>query len=187
MFKIVFNKLFISQWTGYSFLLGIITGVLAYFLNIPYLYPLAFVLITNAFDLTGYGNIQQVISEYDTTIYRVTIPYYRIIQKLFNFTLAGLIWSITDNWIIAVACLCANFGGFQDLLYYIFGRYNLNQNYTWLKWTPYGYIIWKLYGRGLDKYITIKIWKYKFNFYTEFILQGIISFGMVITVLYFLL
>lgn len=161
MINTVLHRLFVSQWTGYSFLLGIITGVLAYFLNIPYLYPLAFILLTNAFDLIGYGNIQQVISNYDTNIYRATIPYYRIIQKLFNWLLAVTIWSITGNWIIAIACLCANFGGFQDLLYYIFGRYNLNQNYTWLRWTPLGILI-----GDLNK--------------TEFIIQGIISFTLII-------
>jgi len=183
----VVKQLFITQWTGYSFLLGIITGCIAYFLNIPYLYPLAFVLLTNAFDLVGYGNIQQIVSEYDPLLYGATVFYYRIIQKMFNWLLVVTVWSITGNWIIALGCLCANFGGFQDVLYYVFGRYNLNQNYTWLRWTPYGYIIWKLYGRGLDKYITIKIRKYQFNFYTEFILQGIISFGLIITALYFLL
>lgn len=187
MISIVLHRLFVSQWTGYSFLLGLIIGCLAYFLNIPYLYPLAFVLLTNAFDLVGYGNIQQIVSEYDPLLYGSTVPYYRVIQKLYNFTLACLIWSVSGSYIIAVLCLGANFGGAQDLLYYFFGRYNFNQSYNWLKWTPYGYIIWKLYGRGLDKYITIKIWKYQFNFYTEFIIQGIVSFGMVITVLYFLL
>lgn len=30
MIKIVVKQLFITQWTGYSFLLGIITGVLAW-------------------------------------------------------------------------------------------------------------------------------------------------------------
>lgn len=164
MINIVLHRLFISQWTGYSFILGIITGCIAYFLNIPLLFPLAFVLLTNAFDLIGYGNIQQIVSEYDPLLYGTTVPYYRIIQKLYNFTLAGLIWSITGNWIIALGCLCANFGGFQDLLYYIFGRYNLNQNYTWLKWTPLGMLI-----GDLNKW--------------EFITQGIVSFGMVITAL----
>ncbi len=164
MISIVLNRLFIQQWTGYSFILGIITGCIAYFLNIPLLFPLAFVLLTNAFDLIGYGNIQQIVSEYDPLLYGTTVPYYRIIQKLYNFTLAGLIWSITGNWIIALGCLCANFGGFQDLLYYIFGRYNLNQNYTWLKWTPLGMLI-----GDLNKW--------------EFITQGIVSFGMVITAL----
>lgn len=164
MINIVLHRLFISQWTGYSFILGIITGCIAYFLNIPLLFPLAFVLLTNAFDLIGYGNIQQIVSEYDPLLYGTTVPYYRIIQKLYNFTLAGLIWSITGNWIIALGCLCANFGGFQDLLYYIFGRYNLNQNYTWLKWTPLGMLI-----GDLNKW--------------EFVIQGLVSFGMVITAL----
>lgn len=164
MINIVLHRLFISQWTGYSFILGIITGCIAYFLNIPLLFPLAFVLLTNAFDLIGYGNIQQIISEYDPLLYGSTVFYYRIIQKLFNWLLVGLIWSITGNWIIALGCLFANFGGFQDVLYYLFGRYNFNQNYTWLKWTPLGMLI-----GDLNKW--------------EFVIQGLVSFGMVITAL----
>ena len=187
MINIVLHRLFVSQWAGYSFILGHITVFVANFFNVPLLYPIGFVLMTNGFDLIGYGNIQQIVSEYDPLLYGSTVFYYRIIQKLYNFTLAGLIWSVSGSYIIAVLCLGANFGGAQDLLYYFFGRYNFNQAYTWLKWTPYGYIIWKLYGRGLDKYITIKIRKYQFNFYTEFILQGIISFGLIITALYFLI
>ncbi|NLH60104.1 MAG: hypothetical protein GX452_01710 [Ignavibacteriales bacterium] len=155
------KRLFVSQWIGYSFLLGIIAGCIAYFLNLPYLYPLAFVLLTNMFDLIGYGNIQQIIFEYDVNIYSVTLPYYRIIQKMFNWLLVATVWSITGNWIIALGCLCANFGGFQDLLYYIFGRYNLNQNYTWLRWTPLGMLI-----GDLNKW--------------EFIAQGLISFTLII-------
>lgn len=193
MIKIVLHRLFKSQWAGYSFILGLVTIFAAHFFNIPLLYPVAFVLLTNAFDLIGYGSIMETVSNSTyflsavSGLYSVIIPYYRIIQKLFSWCLVVTIWSITGNWIIALGCLFANFGGAQDLLYYFFGRYNFNQSYTWLKWTPYGYIIWKLYGRGLDKYITIKIQKYQFNFYTEFILQGIISFGLIITALYFLI
>lgn len=170
MINTVLNRLFISQWTGYSFLLGLIVGCVAYFLNIPLLYPLAFVLLTNAFDLIGYGSIMETVSNSTyflsavSGLYSVIIPYYRIIQKLFNWLLVVTIWSITGNWVIALGCLCANFGGFQDLLYYIFGRYNLNQNYTWLRWTPLGWLI-----KDLNKW--------------EFIIQGIVSFGMVITAL----
>ena len=170
MIKMVFNQLFIKQCTGYSFILGIITGVLAYFLNIPYLYPLAFVLITNTFDLIGYGQIMEVVSNSTyylsavSGLYSVIIPYYRIIQKLFNWLLVVTIWSITGNWIIAIACLCANFGGFQDVLYYLFGRYNFNQNYTWLRWTPLGMLI-----GDLNKW--------------EFVIQGIVSFLLVSIIL----
>ena len=166
MFKIVFNKLFISQWTGYSFLLGIITGCVAYFLNIPYLYPLAFVLLTNMFDLLGYGQIMEVTNAYDHTVYHAVLPYYRIIQKLFIFQLANYVWILTGNWIIALGCLCANFGGFQDVLYYFFGRYNFNQNYTWLKWTPLGMLIgdlnkWEFIGQGIISFtlIIISVWR----------------------------
>ena len=122
MISIVLHRLFVSQWTGYSFILGLIVGCVAYFLNIPYLYPLAFVLLTNMFDLLGYGQIMEVTNAYDNTVYHAVLPYYRIIQKLFIFQLANYVWILTDNWIIAIACLCANFGGFQDLLYYILGR-----------------------------------------------------------------
>ena len=167
MISIVLHRLFVSQWTGYSFILGLIVGCVAYFLNIPLLYPLAFVLLTNAFDLIGYGSIMQTVSNSTyflsavSGLYSVIIPYYRIIQKLYNFTLVGMIWSITGSWIIALGCLCANFGGFQDLLYYILGRYNLNQNYTWLRWTPLGWLI-----GDLNKW--------------EFIAQGLISFTLII-------
>ena len=174
MINTVLHRLFITQWTGYSFLLGIITGCIAYFLNIPLLYPLAFVLLTNMFDLLGYGQIMQPIYDADKMlldkyaielrIYKEVLPYYRIIQKLFIFQLVNYVWILTGNWIIAIACLCANFGGFQDVLYYLFGRYNFNQNYTWLRWTPLGMLI-----GDLNKW--------------EFVIQGIVSFLLVSIIL----
>lgn len=155
--------------------MGLIVGCAAYFLDIPLLYPLAFVLMTNMFDLLGYGQIMQPIYDADkmsldkyaieSRIYKEVLPYYRIIQKLFIFQLANYVWILTDNWVIALACLCSNFGGFQDVLYYFFGRYNFNQDYTWLKWTPLGMLL-----GDLNK--------------TEFIIQGIVSFGLIIILIW---
>lgn len=179
MISIALHRLFVSQWTGYSFILGHITVFVANFFNVPLLYPIGFVLMTNAFDLIGYGQIMQPIYDYNKSIpmgktvlqyeavlYYFVIPYYRIIQKLYNWVLVVTIWSITGNWIIALGCLCSNFGGFQDLLYYIFGRYNLNQNYTWLRWTPLGMLIgdlnkWEFIGQGIISFtlIIISVWR----------------------------
>ena len=167
MINTVLHRLFVSQWTGYSFLLGIITGCVAYFVNIPYLYPLAFVLITNTYDLLGYGNIMDVVNAYDHTVYHAVLPYYRIMQKIFNYVLmTGIVWQVTGSWLITLGCGLANIGGFQDVLYYAFGRYNFNQNYTWLKWTPLGMLIgdlnkWEFVIQGLVSFtlITIGIWR----------------------------
>lgn len=157
------NKLFRETFIGYSLVSGLVAGILAYLLNVSMLYPVSFVLLTNFFDLLGFGMIQQKVYNRDIQLYVDTLPFYRIMQKMYSFTLALLFWSISGNWLIGVLCIMSNIGGIQDVLYYLFGRYDTNQNYTWLKWTPYG---WYHKDRGLDKY--------------EFYIQGILTFAIVI-------
>lgn len=163
MINIIFRKLFIETWIGYSLVSGLVSGILAYLLNVSMLYPVSFILLTNFFDLLGYGEMMQVMYNVDIDVYLSALPYYRIMQKMYNFTLAIGFWSISDSWLIGVLCIFANFGGMQDVLYHWFGRYDTNQNYTWLRWTPYG---WYHKDRGLTK--------------KEFYRQGLITFAFVI-------
>lgn len=166
MVKKIIIELFVRVWTGYSMVGGVAIGLLAYFLCFSLLYPIAFILLINFFDLVGYGKIMATNETHSIDLYYETLPYYRILQKSFSIILALSIYGLTDSWILSLLCYMSNFGGMQDVLYYLFGRYNFNQNYTWLKWSPYGFLIWKIYNRGLNKY--------------EFIAQGIISFTFII-------
>jgi len=166
MVKRIIQKLFKDTYIAYSLVSGLVAGILAYLLDVSMLYPVAFILLTNFFDLLGFGQMMQVMYNVDIDVYLSSLPYYRIIQKMYNFTLAILFWSISGSWLIGLLCVASNWGGMQDILYYLFGRYDTNQSYTWLKWTPYGWYINRKENRGLNKY--------------EFYIQGILTFAIVI-------
>ena len=162
MIKTVLSQLFIKQWTGYSLLLGVLALIGACTIRLLWLYPLSFLLITNFFDMLGYGKRCDVIAKYSLELYQTILPYYRIAQKLTNALILLVIWFITENWLVALACFASNFGGMQDVLYYFFGRYNFNQSYTWLRWTPLGILIgdlnkWEFVVQGIVWILLITI------------------------------
>src|ERR1035437_5653463 len=106
--------------------------------------PLGFILLFNAFDLLGYRNM---LGSEDTTN-KFQVASYRIMQIMFQVLLMVLLWKFYALK-FAVAAVVMHMFGCSDLLYYIVGEYDIDQEWTWLKWTPIGAIA-NLWKRGLS-------------------------------------
>lgn len=51
-----------------------------------------------------------------------------------------IIIGIQFDWIAALAGWIMKLFGLQDILYYLFLKQGLPKNWTWMKWTPLGFL-----------------------------------------------
>ena len=96
-----------------------------------------FILLSNLFDILGYHF--SLVRRTKQLPEKIIIRSYRIIQFLFDLLLLVLI-GIQFDWISALAGWIIKLFGLQDILYYVFLNTSLPQNWTWMKWTPLGFI-----------------------------------------------
>lgn len=80
---------------------------------------------------------------------KVIIRSYRITQIMFDITLLIVIYVIFSP-IIALSSAILKLFGVQDLLYYFFLQMKLPEQWTWLRWTPFG-----LFKKKFSKHIVI--------------------------------
>lgn len=102
-----------------------------------YFVPFFFLLISNFFDVLGYYFVlTRKGAEYPDKEIRTS---YRIIQFLFDIItlfLLGVYFGITP----ALSGAVMKMTGAQDLLYYLFLKKDLPDKWTWMTFTPYGFI-----------------------------------------------
>lgn len=166
----VLKTLFVETFQGYNFLMVIPLFIIAYILNMPYLYIVGFLFYINFFDTLGYGEILNKLYYSDNALYHKALPFYRILQKLNTVLLTLFVYMLTNgDLLITILCFSVNYAGVQDLLYYLFRREVFCNEYTWMTWTPYS-----MFKKIFFKTSTLNK--------TEFILQAIISHIITITV-----
>lgn len=96
-----------------------------------------FILLSNLFDILGYHfSLIRCSNELPE---KIIVRSYRINQFLFDLLLLVLI-GIQFDWISALAGWIMKLFGLQDILYYVFLKTSLPQNWTWMKWTPLGFV-----------------------------------------------
>lgn len=104
---------------------------------IPFLSVVTFMLLINLYDILGY---------HFTLIRRTTqlppiifIRAYRIHQFLYEVLLILFI-GLLFNPKYSIACIILKWFGLQDILYYLFLQKEIPDKFTWMKWTPFGFI-----------------------------------------------
>lgn len=104
---------------------------------IPFLSVVTFMLLINLYDILGY---------HFTLIRRTTqlppiifIRAYRIHQFLYEVLLILFI-GLLFNPKFSIVCIILKWFGLQDILYYLFLQKEIPEKFTWMKWTPFGFI-----------------------------------------------
>uniref|UniRef100_A0A6M3XUN3 Uncharacterized protein n=1 Tax=viral metagenome TaxID=1070528 RepID=A0A6M3XUN3_9ZZZZ len=101
--------------------------------------PFTGILLINIFDMYGYDfvlrNHWKGIQP-DEEI----VTAYRIIQKSFEGLVILFLFVLFD-WQAALGCFLLIMFTVQDLIYYLFLQYPLPKRFTWIRWSPIGFII----------------------------------------------
>jgi Zn-dependent protease with chaperone function len=124
----------------------------------PIAAPLFFIFTSNLFDIYGYYFVLRRLwnksgaNDYAFG-YNVLLAY-RIIQNLFDYLFLVLIWTLF-GFKYAVASWVLKIFGLQDLLFYAFLDFKPPKVWTWLKWTPFGFIENLIRGKGLENWLVI--------------------------------
>lgn len=115
--------------------LCLVFGVLSFF----YIEAAAllFILLSNLFDILGYHF--SLIRRINQLPEKIIIHSYRINQFMYDVLLL-LIIGIQFDWISSLAGWIMKEFGLQDVFYYLFLKIPLPQNWTWMKWTPLGFV-----------------------------------------------
>ncbi|MBK7632797.1 MAG: hypothetical protein IPJ23_19385 [Ignavibacteriales bacterium] len=98
---------------------------------------LLFVLLSNLFDILGYHF--SLIRRTNQLPEKIIIHSYRINQFMYDALLLILI-GIQFDWIAALAGWVMKEFGLQDVFYYLFLKEKLPLKWTWMKWTPLGFL-----------------------------------------------
>jgi len=98
---------------------------------------LLFILVSNLFDILGYHF--SLIRRTNQLPEKIIIRSYRINQFMFDLLLLILIGFLFD-WMAALSGWIMKLFGLQDILYYIFLQIALPKYWTWMKWTPLGFL-----------------------------------------------
>jgi hypothetical protein len=96
-----------------------------------------FVLLSSLFDILGYHF--SLIRRSKQLPEKIIIHSYRINQFMYDVLLLIII-GIQFNWIVSLAGWIMKLFGLQDILYYLFLQKELPEKWTWMKWTPFGFI-----------------------------------------------
>ena len=98
---------------------------------------LLFVMLSNLFDILGYHF--SLIRRSKQLPEKIIIHSYRINQFMYDVLLLIII-GIQFDWIAALAGWIMKLFGLQDIFYYLFLKTSLPQKWTWMKWTPVGFL-----------------------------------------------
>ena len=96
-----------------------------------------FVLLSNLFDILGYHF--SLIRRTTHLPEKIFIHSYRINQVMYDLLLL-LIIGMQFSWITALCGWIMKQFGLQDIFYYVFLKTSLPQKWTWMKWTPLGFL-----------------------------------------------
>ncbi len=96
-----------------------------------------FVLLSNLFDILGYHF--SLIRRTNQLPEKIIIHSYRINQFMFDLLLLVII-GIQFSWITSLAGWIMKEFGLQDVFYYLFLQEKLPDKWTWMKWTPLGFL-----------------------------------------------
>ena len=96
-----------------------------------------FVLLSNLFDILGYHF--SLVRRTNQLPEKIIIHSYRINQFMYDLLLIIII-GMQFDWIAALCGWIMKQFGLQDILYYIFLKISLPQKWSWMKWTPFGFI-----------------------------------------------
>jgi len=133
------KNILLYKLTGLNFLLVLILSVLSFYFL--YVVPVLFLLLSNLFDILGYHFT--LIRRTTKMPEREIIKAYRINQLMFDGLLL-LILGLLFGWVPAFCGAILKVFGLQDITYYIFLWKPLPEEWTWLKWTPLGFVKSKL-------------------------------------------
>ena len=96
-----------------------------------------FVLLSNLFDILGYHF--SLVRRTNQLPEKIIIHSYRINQFMYDLLLIIII-GMQFDWIAALCGWIMKQFGLQDILYYIILKISLPQKWSWMKWTPLGFI-----------------------------------------------
>jgi len=99
--------------------------------------PMFFIVCSNLYDILGYHFT--LIRRTTKMPEKIIIKSYRINQLMFDIVLLILLGSYF-NWVVALCGTILKLFGVQDLLYYLFLQKELPLKWTWMNWTPLGFI-----------------------------------------------
>lgn len=102
-----------------------------------YAVPILFILTSNLYDILGYHFT--LIRRQNYLPPEEFVKSYRIIQLMFDVTLI-LLLAFLFGWIPSLCGAILKIFGIQDLLYYFFLQKSFPKTWTWLKWTPLGFL-----------------------------------------------
>ena len=128
-------KIIKYKLVGLNLLLIILSGALMTYSI--YLTPVFFILTSNLYDILGYHFA--LIRRSKVMPEKIIIRSYRITQLMFDLSLLILI-SVVFSPVSALSGAILKVFGVQDVLYYIFLQMELPERWTWLKWTPLGFL-----------------------------------------------
>ncbi len=98
---------------------------------------LFFIVCSNLYDILGYHFT--LIRRTTNMPEKIIIKSYRINQLMFDIVLLILL-GLYFNWMAAACGAILKLFGVQDLLYYLFLQKELPLKWTWMKWTPLGFL-----------------------------------------------
>ncbi len=96
-----------------------------------------FIFVSNLFDILGYHFV--LIRRSNQIPDKIIVRSYRINQFLFDVLLLILI-GILFSWLASLSGWIMKLFGLQDILYYMILNMPLPEKWTWMKWTPLGFI-----------------------------------------------
>lgn len=96
-----------------------------------------FIFASNLFDILGYHFV--LIRRSNQIPDKIIVRSYRINQFLFDLLLLILI-GILFSWLASLSGWIMKLFGLQDILYYKILNMPLPEKWTWMKWTPLGFI-----------------------------------------------
>ena len=96
-----------------------------------------FILLSNLFDILGYHF--SLIRRTNQLPEKIIIHSYRINQFMYDVLLLIII-GIQFDWIFSLAGWILKLFGLQDIFYYVFLQEKLPAKWTWMKWTPLGFV-----------------------------------------------
>lgn len=96
-----------------------------------------FIFLSNLFDILGYHFA--LIRRSTQIPDKIIVRSYRINQFMFDLLLLLLI-GLKFSWLAALSGWIMKLFGVQDLLYYLILNLPFPEKWTWMKWTPLGFV-----------------------------------------------
>ena len=96
-----------------------------------------FILLSNLFDILGYHFT--LIRRTKLLPEKIIIHSYRINQFMYDLLLLIII-GFLFGWMVALSGWIMKLFGLQDIFYYLFLQEKLPSKWTWMRWTPLGFI-----------------------------------------------